>query len=1093
MRLVSRPPQHASARFLLVSAAFLLSSAALHAQYTSSVEGTVTDSSGAIIPNAMLTLRNVETGITNTATTSTTGYFRFPSLPSAPFRLSATAVGFKTSELAEFRVQVGETKTVNLSLEVGAQATVVSVTGDAPLVEASEGRVSAVIEGQKLADLPLVGRNFYSLVVLTPGVTGLPTGGTQAYSQNTVDVFLTEFGVNMNAGGTRAEQNRFSLDSGSVSSMVRGGVVNVTPNSESVQELRVAVNNFSAEYGAGAGAGVTAITKSGTNALHGAASWFHTNNQLQARNVFSNSVPVFRRNEWVAAIGGPIVKNRTFFFASVDVLRSGVASNNLIQTITPEFLDIVQRARPNGIATKLLKDYPADVAPDRNFRTAGDILGQNCAALASPSTNITTPIGAVPCNTRVSGEGLFGFTPPRDGFQWNARVDHQLSDKDRLFVSFYKNDLLVGNGNVRPAFRPDREEYTAFGQANWTRTFSANVLNELSASVLRVRGDGPCSECQIPSITVTGSITGFGNGGPTIFVQNNYQWRDVLSWNTGGHSFKMGGSLEKWQSNFNPTLGYQRPNYTFQNIFDFANDDPQRQTNIGFNPENGSPWVANVAERQQIVGLFVQDNWKIRPNLSLTFGLRWEHFGVVTQPTGMTNVEFRTGNDLFSRIADGKNVMVDQIFQNPDNNNFAPRFSFAWDPTRTGNTSIRGGYGLFYDIVTTQLYGGSHFNPPIWAFAVADRNTPPFLPIFGLGANASEPYNFPRPSNITVGLDERNGLRSGLVDITWIDPSMRNSYTHNYFFGIQHSFASNWMLEGNYVGSSGHKLYGKFNLNRVNGDLLDGRLDRRNPSFGAVNYAHAPFNSSYNGANFSVKKRFGAGLSFDAAYTIGKAIDYLSGFTAGQPVDVTNWNRMRGLADFHVGQKLAVSLVYHSPELKTLPGALRAIAGDWQIGSVTILQSGSPFTVTCNSAFRAVRDAAGALIGNSGCDYNADGTNFDVPNAPTFGKLGDLERSDYITGIFQASDFPVPSLGQQGNLGRNTFFGPGYANTDLSLMKNFKPWGERFNAQFRAEAFNLFNRVNLLQPVSDLANASFGRSTGSRPGRNLQFGVRLSF
>ena len=261
-----------------------------------------------------------------------------------PFRLSATAVGFKTSELAEFRLQVAETKTINVNLEVGAQATVVSVTGDAPLVEASEGRVSAVIEAQKLADLPLVGRNFYSLVVLTPGVTGLPTGGTNAYSQNTVDVFITEFGVNMNAGGTRAEQNRFSLDSGSVSSMVRGGVVNVTPNAESVQELRVAVNNFSAEFGAGAGAGVTAISKSGSNALHGAASWFHTNNQLQARNVFSTSVPVFRRNEWVGALGGPIVKNRTFFFGSVDVLRSGVANNSLVQTITPEFLDIVQRS-----------------------------------------------------------------------------------------------------------------------------------------------------------------------------------------------------------------------------------------------------------------------------------------------------------------------------------------------------------------------------------------------------------------------------------------------------------------------------------------------------------------------------------------------------------------------------------------------------------------------------------------------------------------------------------------------------------------------------------------------------------------------------
>ncbi|HYP13864.1 MAG TPA: TonB-dependent receptor, partial [Bryobacteraceae bacterium] len=841
----------------------------------------MSDSTGAVVPNVTLTLKNVETGIAMTTTSSSTGYFRFPSLPSAPFRLSASATGFKTADVADFRVQVNETRTVNISLEVGQQATVVSVTAEAPLVEASEGRVSAVIEGQKLADLPLVGRNFYSLVVLTPGVTGLPTGGTNAYSQSTVDVFIPEYGVNMNAGGTRAEQNRFSLDSGTVTSMVRGGVVNVTPNSESVQELRITVNNFSAEFGAGAGAGVTAISKSGTNALHGAASWFHTNNRLQARNVFSTSVPVFRRNEWIGALGGPIIPNRTFFFGSIDVLRSGVASNSLIQTVTPEFLDLVQRVRPNNISTTLLRDYPTDVTPDRNFQTAGSILGQNCATLSSPSLPISTPIGAVPCNLNVTGQGLFGITPARDGFQWNARVDHQITNSDRLFVSFYKNDLLTGSGNARSRFRPETDQYTMHANVNWTHTFSPTLLNEAAGSFLRAYGNAPCAECQIPNVTVTGGLAGFGNGGPTIFVQNTYEWRDVLSWNTGGHSFKTGFNLQKWQSNFNPTLGYQRPNYTFQNIFDFANDDPQTQGNIGFNPVDGSPWVANVAERQQITSFFVQDNWKLRQNLTLTFGLRWESFGKVTQPTGMTNVEFRSGTDLFSRIGDGKNVLVDSIFPNQDSNNFAPRFSFAWDPTNSGKMSVRGGYGLFYDIVSTQLYGGSHFNPPIWAFATADKNTPPFLPLFGLGQSGQEPYGFPRPPSITTGLDERNGLRSGPVNITWIDPSMRNSYTHNYFFGIQYSPSQDWVLEGNYVGSSGHKLYAKFNLNRVNGDLLDGRLDRLNPSFANIAYAHAPFNSSYNGANFSVKKRFGSGLSFDAAYTVGKAIDYMSGFTAG--------------------------------------------------------------------------------------------------------------------------------------------------------------------------------------------------------------------
>ena len=231
-----------------------LSAPLARAQFTSAVEGTVLDATRASVPNATLTLKNVDTGITAATLSTSTGYYRFPSLPAARFTLSAAAPGFKTTELAAFPVQIGETKTLNITLEVGQQATVVSVSDRPPLVETSEGRVSTVIENQKLTDLPVVGRNFYSLVVLTPGITGLPSGGSQAYAATNVDVFIPEYGVNMSGGGLRTEQNRFSLDSSNVTSMVRGGVVNITPNAESIQELRVSVNNFSAENGAGAGA-----------------------------------------------------------------------------------------------------------------------------------------------------------------------------------------------------------------------------------------------------------------------------------------------------------------------------------------------------------------------------------------------------------------------------------------------------------------------------------------------------------------------------------------------------------------------------------------------------------------------------------------------------------------------------------------------------------------------------------------------------------------------------------------------------------------------------------------------------------------------
>jgi len=306
-------------------------------------------------------------------------------------------------------------------------------------------------------------------------------------------------------------------------------------------------------------------------------------------------------------------------------------------------------------------------------------------------------------------------------------------------------------------------------------------------------------------------------------------------------------------------------------------------------------------------------------------------------------------------------------------------------------------------------------------------------------------------------------------------------------------------VEANYVASAGRKLYGKFNVNRVAGDLLDGTLNRLNSSFGAINYAMSPFTSSSQGGNFSVKKRLSHGLSFDAAYTFGKAIDYLSGFTSGQPPDNNNWRSMRGLADFNVARKLAMSLTYQAPELKRMNPFVRGVAGGWQFGSVTILQSGSPYTVSCGTAFAAVKDSTGKVTGNTGCDYNADGVNFDVPNAPvTPLNVNSLDRSAFIKGIFAVTDLPVPSLGKEGNLGRNTYIGPGYANTDVSLMKNFRlPWftGDAgSNLQIRAESFNLFNRVNLGQPVSTLqSTATFGRSTTARAGRNFQFGMRYSF
>ena len=360
-------------------------------QFTSAIEGTVSDPSGAVVPNATVTIKNVETGATKSTQTSGGGSYRFTSLSAAVFTLTATAAGFKTTIQPEFRVQVTEVKTVNITLELGTANTEVTVTAAPPPVEISQGRVSGLIDESKVKELPLVGRNFFTLVVLTPGVTGLPSGGGQSYAQATGDIFTTEYGVALNANGQRGMANFFAVDSANTNNVCHGGLTNFSPNADSVQEIRVSTNNFSCETGRDASVAVNVVTKQGTNNWHGTGSWFHTNNVLQSRNIFQlPKGPVFRRNEAAWSFGGPIYKDHTFFFGSMDVLRSGVGYGFPVTIAAPQFVNFMQQNHPNNISTKLWTTYPAATSPVRSFVTAGAMAGVDCSTLGSPSDPISS-------------------------------------------------------------------------------------------------------------------------------------------------------------------------------------------------------------------------------------------------------------------------------------------------------------------------------------------------------------------------------------------------------------------------------------------------------------------------------------------------------------------------------------------------------------------------------------------------------------------------------------------------------------------------------------------------------------------------------
>ena len=851
-------------RLISILSALIFTFSIAQAQFTSAIEGTVTDPNGSVVNKAVVTIKSSSTGIERTVETSESGYFRITSLPAASFTIIIKAGGFKTTQ-KEITLEVAQIRTLNIALEVGAQTAEVIVTTEAPQIESAQASVSNQIDQKRVADLPLVGRNFYTLVVLTPGVTGLPSGGGQAYAQATGDIFSAEYGVNLNGNGQRAESNGFLVDSANVGATPRGGVTNVNPAADTVQELRVSVNNYSAEYGRNSSVLVNVVTKNGTNDYHGSLGWFHTNNHLQARTFTQTEVPVFRRNEANWTFGGPIIKNKTFFFGGMDILRSGVGAGFQANTVTPDFINFMKQRFPNNISTKVMDKFPGQLQGGAVALTAGDVVAGkdiNCG-----SELISTPLGQMPCNFPMTRTGSFAQTLPRDGIQVNARVDHQFNDgKDRIYGNFYRttNQLVTfGTPSVYPAFTTIQPQYTNYGNLSHTHIFSPNLLNEMAVGATRAYGEAPLANGDIPLLNVPG-IASYGTGfSDATFIQNNFEWRDMMSYNRGSHNFKFGFRYAKddaWKGGAKFANVFTRPQFSFNNLFDFAADDPFQESNIGFNPQTGENKGVDFRPYFPSLGIFVNDDWKARPNLTITLGLRWEaFFAPGDYDNFFTKMEFRGGNTFVERIANAASVNAPPL-NGTDLNNFAPRIGVAWDPTRKGKMSIRAGVGVFFDRFAGQFFHDAQTFAPVFGLATARKDTPPVVPVYGLSATKESPWQFPVIPNLRVGLDPKGGLLGVADELSNADPNMRTQYSINWSLAIQYAFARDYVVETAYIGSVGRKLYQEYDVNRVNGDLLDGRLDRLNPDFGVIGYAQANGSSSYHGATVSVKKRFTKGL-----------------------------------------------------------------------------------------------------------------------------------------------------------------------------------------------------------------------------------------
>ncbi|HEX5706291.1 MAG TPA: TonB-dependent receptor [Pyrinomonadaceae bacterium] len=1141
---------------LLALLVFGLAPAPASAQFKAAVQGTVTDPAGAVVPGASVTLTSTETGKTQQVTASEEGFYRFSGLAPGRYTLTVEHAGFKKSVLEEVVVSAEATQGVDVVLNAGEVAESVTVTADAaPALETENANVSKAITTEELRRLPQVGRDPYELLRLTPGVIG--DGGRNG-SGNAVNipntsgpggsnssVFQVENQVQVSANGQRVSANNFQIDGVSVNSLGWGGAAVVTPNQESVKEVRVLSSSYSAEDGRNSGAQVKVVSQNGTNEFHGSLFLKYNEPGLNAFNKYDGPNQPRQRVEqkfrqFGGSLGGPILKDKLFFFFSYEGLRNTTNRSRLAFVETEEFRALVRSQRPNSLAARLF------TAPGVEPRITGTIP-VTCANAVQPGTPCAEVGGGLdlgslftgtfgrPIGFDRAGGGLDGIPdvelanisiPGRErGHQFNTRIDYNHSDSDYFAVSTYftrRNDLQtdVGNTLSRPlsdlTFKPFNTAITL----TWNHIFTPVTLNEARLNFTRFAFDQLASSAEadfgIPRIkveglnlrtTIPGQSTPLRGGEiffgaersevtPGIFAQNTFEFRDTLSHVRGNHALKFGGEVRKEQDN-NNLLGGARPEYSFFTLFGLANDAPILEV-INTDPQTGAAADAQRYFRTGTYALFVQDDWKLRPNFTVNIGLRWEYFTPISEKQGRLS-NFRLGPPG-QELTGGRVEVVDRLFE-PDRNNFAPRLGFAWSPSRFKDKLVlRGGFGLSYNRIFNNVLANVRGNPPFFSrrfvcCAFTESDTDALRQIFYTFSTNNSPTGFPANPNITPGIDPVTG---GLIDrntgsvisteLYGTEPNLPNAYVYSYSFDGEYLLPHNLVASLGYQGSSSHKLIRTTNLNFV--------FDADNPSFFQIFFPLPDVNANYNALNARLTRRYAAGFQFDAIYRWSKSIDTLSfefGGNANQ-TDPRDIHAQRGPSDFDVTHNFVLSTLWDLPFFRGRRDLVGTLLGGWQINSILNAHTGFPWTPKhCNDLNRdgqgcferAARYFGGAL----------------EPSNENFTRPGGIFPNNAATGG-TTQYFDITTLGTPG-VGRNSFRGPSYRSVDFSLVKQFGlpsllRLGEGANFEVRANFFNAFNILNLLpfnygDDNTFIFTPNFGRAAGAQSGRVIEFQGRLRF
>lgn len=1033
-------------RLLVAALVFALLPAALHAQVTTAaLAGTVFDGSGAVIPNAEAVILNVDTGISRTMRTSGEGRFEAPNLAVGRYEVVVTATGFKTAIRNGVTLTVGQRAVLSFTLEPGALSEQVTVVSQGAQVDTSSSQVGALVSQAQIKTMPLNGRDYTQLAALQPGVV--------PYREQEMNV-NRGLGTRFSIGGARHNQIGYRLngiDINDGAGTTPGSATGRNLGVDAIQEFQVLTNTFTAEQGRSAGGVINIVHKSGGNQMHGSLFEYHRNSAMDKKNYFDSGSqpPPFKRNQFGFSGGGPVIHNRTFFFGAYEGLRESLTS-------TVSAIVLAQSTKDGALGTvdPRMKPY-LSLMPAPN----GALFANGTGELRS--TNQTR-----------SHENYFV-----------GKLDHTFSQSDSLSgsVTFDKGD--VARPNNLATWTEGNTSNFKYLTLQHTHTFSPNLLHTLrggfnssrhfdtrdpitsAPEALRFVPGTPAGTLDVPGIE-TFDIP----FAPYVFRELNlesYQVGNTLTWLRGRNTFKTGMEFSHFEvsnTSFGRTGG---GNFGFDSIANFLAARPAT-----FEATDPDSTIGRAVINQGLFGFFAQDDIRMRSNLTMNLGLRYEF---ITEPKSNGDNQ----SNLVS-LDDPKLTTTDSVIRNPSLKNIAPRGGFAWDVFGNQKTALRGGLGIYHDQITSYYYlPAIESNPP---FRLSRR-----VP------NAVFPTAFNEISS---------GTSTSLFSLTLLEHDLKQPYRVQYNLGLQQQLTNNMAVAVYYVGGRGvnsSMFYLNANSRRPSGVSEDGSLmfntadPRRNPNFSTIQYRAMTGSSWYDSLQLMVQQRPNKGLGFQLSYTLQKSTDTGSVLsysteglnTVGAQSIFAPVEDEKGLSAFDVRHTFSANATYDLPWGDSWTGIARALGAGWQVSGIINLASGHPFTPVL--AF----DNAGTTVRSRGDDQR--------PDLAPGGNANPVSPGN-VDHYFDITQFVLPPAGTLGDLPRNTLIGPGLATVDVSLKKRVQIFGSR-TAEFRTEAFNILNHANFRIPTDRAIivrgggyNPNAGRITAtSTTSRQIQVSARFEF